>query len=160
MKTPLTKKAKVSHCFWELLIFTLRRGNFKKRCQSAGMQRKSKWCLEIPLKDTQSWRDLTFLHLVGVTASLTLLTHLRKVRLMTQIWHPPLVWVNCHWSWTPCLRHQVSYMRKNIYFQIFVPNSSTYRYVIPHLQFLWVSPCIFSAATRAEYESWSRERSR
>ena len=35
----------------------------KKSCQSAGMQRKSKWCLEIPLKDTQSWRNLTFPHL-------------------------------------------------------------------------------------------------
>lgn len=54
-----------------------------------------------------------------------MLTHLQKVPSITYIWHPPLVWVNCHWSWTPCLRHQVSYITKNIYFQIFVPNSST-----------------------------------
>lgn len=99
-----------------------------------------------------SWRSSTLLHLDVYDNFFTMLTHLQKVESMTWIWHLSLVCVNCHWSWTPRLRHQAPYIRKNIYFQIFVPNSGTLRYVILLLQFLWVSPCIFTAITRAEYE--------
>lgn len=42
-------------------------------------------------------------------------------------------------------KQQVPYIRKNVFFLIFVPDTIlTYRYFTRHLEFLWVSPCISS----------------
>lgn len=44
--------------------------------------------------------------------------------------------------------HKKEYLFSNLCSRL----QNTHRYVILHLQFIWVSPCIFLAVTRAEYE--------